>query len=130
MLDYKIPFTIAFGALMYAAVALRIPQLAGALASGNVSMSFQDVMGAASTASRTAATAGSAAATGVVGTGALGATGRLAVANTQQAGGGAFGAIKGGFQAAGTLANEAARATVPRLNRARENIAKKTSDDD
>jgi type IV secretion system protein TrbL len=122
MLDYKIPFTIAFAALMYAAVAMRIPQLAGALASGSVAMSFHDVLGAASTATRTAATAGTAAATAGVGAATLGATARLGGALASQAGGGVMGALKGGFQAAHALSTESARATVPRLNRVRESI--------
>src|SRR5262249_304122 len=65
--DFYTPFTIAFAAVLYAAVAMRIPQLAASLASGNVSMSFHDVVGAATSATRAVGTAGTAAATGIVG---------------------------------------------------------------
>src|SRR5262245_4456075 len=123
MLDYKVPFTIAFAALMYAAVAMRIPALAGALASGTVAMSFNDVMGATVMATRTAATAGTAAATAGVGAATLGAAGRLGIATAQARGGGVLGALKGGWTAGSTLTKEAAQAAVPRLNRVRQNIA-------
>lgn len=120
--DFYTPFTIAFAAALYATVAMRIPQLAGALASGNVSMGFADVLGAATTATRTAAAAGRAAATGIVGGQVAGGAARLGIANAQQAGGGAWGAIKGGIQTAGALSSEAARAAVPGLNRVRQNL--------
>jgi type IV secretion system protein TrbL len=123
MLDYKIPFTVAFSALMYAAVAMRIPALAGALASGTVAMSFNDVMGATVMATRTAATAGTAAATAGVGAATVGAAGRLGIATSQASGGGVLGALKGGWAAGSALTREAAQAAVPRLNRVRQNIA-------
>ena len=40
MLDYKVPFTIAFAALMYAAVAMRIPAARGSIGEWNGSDEF------------------------------------------------------------------------------------------
>ena len=123
MLDYKVPFTVAFAALMYAAVAMRIPQLAGTLASGTVAMSFHDVMGATVMATRMAASAGTAAATAGVGAATFGATARLGIEKAQASGGGVMGGLKGGWAAGSALTSEAAQAAVPRLNRVRQNIA-------
>jgi type IV secretion system protein TrbL len=126
MLDFYTPFTIAFAAVLYATVAMRISQLAASLASGSVSMSFHDVLGAATSATRAVGTAGNAAATGVVGGQVAGAAARLGIANAQQAGGGVWGAVKGGFQTAGALGSETARAAVPGLNRVREKLEDRT----
>jgi type IV secretion system protein TrbL len=117
MFDFYTPFTIAFAAVLYATVAMRISRLAASLASGNVSMSFHDVLGAATTATHAAGTVGRAAGTGIVGGQVAGAAARLGVANAHQAGGGVLGAIKGGFQTASQVGSEAARAAVPGLNR-------------
>lgn len=55
--DYKVPWTVAYAAVLYATVAMSIPKLAGSLASGSVSMGFGDVMAAAFMASRVTAMA-------------------------------------------------------------------------
>jgi type IV secretion system protein TrbL len=122
MLDMAVPFTIAFAAMLYAMVATKIPALAGAMASGAVSMSFHDVLGAATTAGRMPAMMAGPAAAAAVGAGVGVATAKMAIGNAQTGSGGIGGAVMGSLKAAGTAGNALAGAAVPRLNRARENL--------
>lgn len=61
--DFKVHCTIAFAAVMFATVAMSIPKLAGAMASGSISMGFSDVLGTAYMASRVTSMAQSAGST-------------------------------------------------------------------
>jgi type IV secretion system protein TrbL len=119
MLDYKVPFTVAFAALMYAAIAIQIPSLAGALASGSVSLGFTDVLGAAYIASRVQSMAGSAVSTAgaaaAAGASTVGAAMRSGASTARQAG--------GGVSPGGSPDSETPHASVPRLNRASENVS-------
>jgi type IV secretion system protein TrbL len=113
--DVMLPWRVAFGAVLFGALAFSAGKLASSLALGAVSMGFGDILSVSREAIQGAMIAAAAPAGGAAALGAVKGLYGIAKAGAQERGGGVRGMIGGAADAGMAFSQEALRSQAPRM---------------